>query len=33
MSSFAASNAHMSAAHRLMPGGARTYAKGDDLDH
>lgn len=27
---FAASNAHMSAAHELIPGGAHTYAKGDD---
>jgi glutamate-1-semialdehyde 2,1-aminomutase len=28
--SFAAANAHMSAAHGLIPGGAHTYAKGDD---
>jgi glutamate-1-semialdehyde 2,1-aminomutase len=27
---FAASNAHMSAVHPLIPGGAHTYAKGDD---
>lgn len=30
MNGFAASNAHMSAVHRLIPGGAHTYAKGDD---
>ena len=30
MRSFAASNAHMSAVHDLIPGGAHTYAKGDD---
>jgi glutamate-1-semialdehyde 2,1-aminomutase len=30
MKGFAASNAHMSAAHKLIPGGAHTYAKGDD---
>ena len=30
MTSFAASNAHMSVAHGLIPGGAHTYAKGDD---
>jgi len=30
MKSFAASNAHMSAVHELIPGGAHTYAKGDD---
>ena len=30
MKSFAASNAHMSAVHDLIPGGAHTYAKGDD---
>lgn len=30
MSSFSASNAHMSAVHGLIPGGAHTYAKGDD---
>jgi glutamate-1-semialdehyde 2,1-aminomutase len=30
MKSFAASNAHISAVHELIPGGAHTYAKGDD---
>ena len=30
MTSFAASNAHMSAVHDLIPGGAHAYAKGDD---
>src|SRR5215468_6683585 len=30
MRNFAASNAHMSAVHDLIPGGAHTYAKGDD---
>jgi glutamate-1-semialdehyde 2,1-aminomutase len=30
MKSFAASNAHISAVHDLIPGGAHTYAKGDD---
>ena len=30
MRSFAASNAHMAAVHALVPGGAHTYAKGDD---
>ena len=30
MRNFAASNAHMSAVHPLIPGGAHTYAKGDD---
>jgi glutamate-1-semialdehyde 2,1-aminomutase len=30
MNSFAASNAHLSAVHALIPGGAHTYAKGDD---
>src|SRR6185312_15353012 len=30
MRSFAASTAHMSAVHELIPGGAHTYAKGDD---
>ncbi|HYK34135.1 MAG TPA: glutamate-1-semialdehyde 2,1-aminomutase [Streptosporangiaceae bacterium] len=30
MRSFAAANAHMSAVHGLIPGGAHTYAKGDD---
>jgi glutamate-1-semialdehyde 2,1-aminomutase len=30
MRSFASSNAHMSAVHGLIPGGAHTYAKGDD---
>ena len=30
MSKFAASNAHMSAVQDLIPGGAHTYAKGDD---
>ena len=30
MRSFAASNAHLSAAHGLIPGGTHTYAKGDD---
>jgi glutamate-1-semialdehyde 2,1-aminomutase len=30
MKSFAASNAHMLAAHALIPAGAHTYAKGDD---
>ena len=30
MTGFAASNAHMSAVHDLIPGGAHTYAKGDD---
>jgi glutamate-1-semialdehyde 2,1-aminomutase len=30
MKSFAASNAHMSAVHDLIPAGAHTYAKGDD---
>jgi glutamate-1-semialdehyde 2,1-aminomutase len=30
MKSFAASNAHVSAVHDLIPGGAHTYAKGDD---
>ena len=30
MRSYAASNAHMSAVHDLIPGGAHTYAKGDD---
>jgi len=30
MHSFAASNAHLSAARALIPGGAHTYAKGDD---
>lgn len=30
MKSFAASAAHMAAAHELIPGGAHTYAKGDD---
>jgi glutamate-1-semialdehyde 2,1-aminomutase len=30
MRSFAASNAHMSAVRDLIPGGAHTYAKGDD---
>ena len=28
--SFAASNTHMTAVHDLIPGGAHTYAKGDD---
>jgi glutamate-1-semialdehyde 2,1-aminomutase len=28
--SFRASNAHVTAAHELIPGGAHTYAKGDD---
>jgi len=28
--SFAESNAHMQAVHTLIPGGAHTYAKGDD---
>jgi glutamate-1-semialdehyde 2,1-aminomutase len=30
MRSFVESNAHMTAAHALIPGGAHTYAKGDD---
>ncbi len=30
MKSFAASNAYVPAAHELIPGGAHTYAKGDD---
>jgi glutamate-1-semialdehyde 2,1-aminomutase len=30
MTGFAASNAHMSAVHDLIPGGAHAYAKGDD---
>ena len=30
MSKFAASNAHTSAVQHLIPGGAHTYAKGDD---
>jgi glutamate-1-semialdehyde 2,1-aminomutase len=30
MKGFAASNAHMLAAHAVIPGGAHTYAKGDD---
>jgi glutamate-1-semialdehyde 2,1-aminomutase len=30
MTSFAASNTYMSAVHDLIPGGAHTYAKGDD---
>ena len=30
MKGFAASSAHLSAAHALIPGGAHTYAKGDD---
>src|ERR1700733_4388043 len=30
MRSFAASNAHVSALHALIPGGAHPYAKGDD---
>src|ERR1700750_2120270 len=30
MKSFDASNAYVSAAHDLIPGGAHTYAKGDD---
>ena len=30
MTSFAASNTHMSAVHDLIPGGAHAYAKGDD---
>jgi glutamate-1-semialdehyde 2,1-aminomutase len=30
MKGFAASNAHMLAAHDIIPGGAHTYAKGDD---
>ena len=30
MKSFAASNAYVSAVHELIPGGAHTYAKGDD---
>ena len=30
MRSFAASSAHVSAVHSLIPGGAHTYAKGDD---
>jgi glutamate-1-semialdehyde 2,1-aminomutase len=30
MRTFDASNAHMSAVHALIPGGAHTYAKGDD---
>jgi glutamate-1-semialdehyde 2,1-aminomutase len=30
MKSFAASNAYVSAVHNLIPGGAHTYAKGDD---
>ena len=30
MKSFTKSNAHMSAVHPLIPGGAHTYAKGDD---
>ena len=30
MKSFAASNAYVSAVHDLIPGGAHTYAKGDD---
>ena len=30
MTSFSASNRHMSAVHRLIPGGAHVYAKGDD---
>ena len=30
MKTFAASNAYVSAAHDLIPGGAHTYAKGDD---
>ena len=29
MRSFASLNAHMSAVHGLIPGGAHTYAKGD----
>ena len=30
MKSFAASNAYVSAVHDLIPGGAHTYAKGED---
>ena len=30
MKGFAASNAHLSAVHALIPGGAHTYARGDD---
>ena len=30
MRNFAASNAYVAAAHDLIPGGAHTYAKGDD---
>jgi glutamate-1-semialdehyde 2,1-aminomutase len=30
MKDFTESNAHMQAVHRLVPGGAHTYAKGDD---
>ena len=30
MKSFAASNAYVSAVHELIPGGANTYAKGDN---
>ena len=30
MKGFAASSAYVSAAHELIPGGAHTYAKGDD---
>jgi glutamate-1-semialdehyde 2,1-aminomutase len=30
MKTFVASNAYVSAAHELIPGGAHTYAKGDD---
>jgi len=30
MKTFAASNAYLSQAHQLIPGGAHTYAKGDD---
>jgi hypothetical protein len=31
MKTFVISNAYVSAAHELIPGGAHTYAKGDDL--
>lgn len=30
MKTFVTSNAYVSAAHELIPGGAYTYAKGDD---
>ena len=30
MKTFVTSNAYVSAAHELIPGGAHTYAKGDD---